>query len=467
MVVELVLFSFIVLFVAIGYITKDRDGSAESYHLADRSLNKWLVGISAGATANSGFIVVGAVGMGYTMGISSLLYPLAWLIGDLLFWNLFAGKVRGMESVKSSLTVSEVLTFFNGDKNLKIISATVIFLLLCIYASSQLIASTKIVASFSDISDSLAITLSFLFVMAYTMWGGFKSSVYTDIVQGFMMVLLTLGILVWGVDKVGGVSGFFQGIEAISNSYASLLGENSLFTLFSVVLGMLFTSLGFSLSQPQVITRVFAAKDEQEVQSAKWIYISFLHFTWIGMSLIGMVVKLLLPDIADAEIALPILSKEHFSDVIVGFVFASMIATVLSSVDSMIVSAASIVSLDFEVEKRGKNTKRLHKIVILGVGFVTLFFALFLKSTVFTIALYSVSIMSASIGSAMIMLIVGITNRANVLKLTILTGLFSAIGWRVFGLNSFVSETFIGMFCAILVGYLFEIYQRERETFSA
>lgn len=34
-------------------------------YLANKSLNKWLVGLSAGATANSGFIVTGAVGLGY------------------------------------------------------------------------------------------------------------------------------------------------------------------------------------------------------------------------------------------------------------------------------------------------------------------------------------------------------------------------------------------------------------------
>lgn len=243
--IEFVCFSFIILFIFVGYLAKEKKGDAQSYHLADRSLNKWLVGISAGATANSGFIVVGAVGMGYTMGVSSLLYPLAWLVGDLIYWNFFASRVRGMEAVKNSLTVSEVLTFSNNDKNLKIISSVIIFLLLSIYASSQLIASTKIVAYFSDISDFLAITLSFIFVMAYTVWGGFKSSVYTDVIQGVMMVLLTLGILVWGVNEIGGVERFFLSIEGVSDTYASLFSENSLFALFSIVLGMLSASLGF------------------------------------------------------------------------------------------------------------------------------------------------------------------------------------------------------------------------------
>ena len=459
--IEFVLFGFIFLFIIVGYIAKEKDEGAESFHLANRRLNRWLVGISAGATANSGFIVVGAVGMGYMMGLSSLLYPLAWFFGDLIFWYFFASKIRQLDAVKESFTVSEVLTFYNNDKILKILSATIIVTLITIYASSQLIASTKIVSSFSEISNSLAIFLSFVFVIAYTIWGGFKSSVYTDVLQGIMMLLLTLGVLWWGIEEVGGIASFFQSIEKVSDSYASILGENSSYAILSIILGMSFASLGFSLSQPQVITRVFAAKDENEIKAARWIYISFLHFTWIGMSLIGIIARILMPELQDAEVALPALAKENFNNLVIGFIFAAMVATVLSSVDSMLVSVASSLSLDFGVEKRvGLNSKITHRLIILMIGLVALVFALFLKSTVFSIVLFAVSIMSASIGVAILMLTLGISNNSKTLKITIIVGLITSIVWRVFELQQLISETFIGMLFAFLAGIIYEQYRK-------
>ena len=55
--------------------------------LAGRNLNRWLIGLSAGATGNSGFIVTGAVGLGYSGGVQWIMLPIAWLIGDLVFWT--------------------------------------------------------------------------------------------------------------------------------------------------------------------------------------------------------------------------------------------------------------------------------------------------------------------------------------------------------------------------------------------
>ena len=57
--------------------------------LSEQQLNKWMIGLSAGATANSGFIVTAAIGLGYTLGPQSLFLPLAWLLGDLVFWKFF------------------------------------------------------------------------------------------------------------------------------------------------------------------------------------------------------------------------------------------------------------------------------------------------------------------------------------------------------------------------------------------
>src|SRR5689334_12271291 len=62
--------------------------------LTEQRLNRWLVGLSAGATANSGFVVTGAVGLGYTFGAQWLLLPLSWLLGDLLFWSVFPNRIN-------------------------------------------------------------------------------------------------------------------------------------------------------------------------------------------------------------------------------------------------------------------------------------------------------------------------------------------------------------------------------------
>lgn len=66
-----ILATFLVTFIARKHAAR-LDGEA----LADQRLNRWLVGLSAGATANSGFIVTAAVGLGYQFGVQWLMLPL-------------------------------------------------------------------------------------------------------------------------------------------------------------------------------------------------------------------------------------------------------------------------------------------------------------------------------------------------------------------------------------------------------
>ena len=90
---EIILLSFsvfVVVFLGVGAFAAKRSAPTEvDYLLGNRSFGAWFVGLSAGATGNSGFIMLGAVGMGYTMGLSGVIMALAWFLGDLVFWSFF------------------------------------------------------------------------------------------------------------------------------------------------------------------------------------------------------------------------------------------------------------------------------------------------------------------------------------------------------------------------------------------
>lgn len=456
----LVLGLFLALFVLIGiYAGKHfKHNDADGYFMADRALNKWQIGISAGATANSGFIVVGAVGMGYGMGLSSMLYPLAWLLGDLVFWFLFAEKIRNNNAVSQAITVPEALESNEPNNKLRIFSALVVLVLLMVYASSQFLASVKVISAFSDISAMWALVVSFLFVAAYSLWGGFKSSVWTDIAQGIMMLLLTLGMIVWGVMEVGGFSALWTAIVEQGSKYTDLFGGRGAWALLVFVFGFAFTGFGFSMSQPQVTTRIFAAQSAQTVKDAKWIYIGFLHFTWIGMCLIGIIAKVLLPELPDAEIALPVLAKTYFPDYIIGAVFVAMIATILSSVDSLLVASASAVTVDFGLDKKVSNEKKilLYRISILVIGFITLLMSILMESTVFSAALFAATVLTASIGSAMVLLVLDLTKSSTTILVAVVVGLVTAILWRVLGYDTVVNDGLVGFIMALIISLGYE-----------
>ena len=87
---------FIILMIIVGNIAswRKKQHTAEDYLVAGRSHGKFMIALSAAASAVSGFIMIGAVGAGYMLGLKALLMPLGWLFGDIVFWMLFPDRIN-------------------------------------------------------------------------------------------------------------------------------------------------------------------------------------------------------------------------------------------------------------------------------------------------------------------------------------------------------------------------------------
>src|SRR6201996_122120 len=138
---------------------KSQPSSAEE-DLAGRSLNRWMIGLSAATTGNSGFIVTGAVGLGYAGGAQWLLLPLGWLIGDIIYWTIFPDKLNRLAHESKAVTLSELLTFDLSGITAKIISvlvALILIVFLSVYTSSQWLAGEKFLGGVFHITSLTAL----------------------------------------------------------------------------------------------------------------------------------------------------------------------------------------------------------------------------------------------------------------------------------------------------------------------
>jgi sodium/proline symporter len=163
--------------------------------LAGRSLNKYILGLSAGATGNSGFIMTGAVGLGYASGMQWLLLPLSWLIGDLIFWKLFPGRLNKVSRETSTANIPEFLSHgvnIFWQKIIRVTAGILLVIFVGIYIVSQWIAGGKFLSTYLSLESDLAIITVGAFVVGYTMIGGFRGSVYTDVLQAFLMIIITI-----------------------------------------------------------------------------------------------------------------------------------------------------------------------------------------------------------------------------------------------------------------------------------
>ena len=86
---------FLLVFVAIGVASTLRsDKSSADYLVASRTVSPWLVGVSAMATNNSGYMFIGAIGYTYASGLESIWVMFAWMAGDFLASFFIHKKMR-------------------------------------------------------------------------------------------------------------------------------------------------------------------------------------------------------------------------------------------------------------------------------------------------------------------------------------------------------------------------------------
>ncbi|NPA64985.1 MAG: hypothetical protein GXO16_08430, partial [Epsilonproteobacteria bacterium] len=132
-------------------------------------------------------------------------------------------------------------------------------------------------------------------------------------------------------------------------------------------------------------------------------------------------------------------------------------ATILSSVDSILVAAASALSVDFGLDKwlKKESTKIwFYRLSVVLVGGIALIFALFSQQTVFAVIVFAVSVMTASIGAPMVLVVLKRFDSAKSLMSAVVVGLVVSVMWKMLGFGDYISEGFVGFVCAILVAAL-------------
>ncbi len=436
--------------------------------LANHKLNKWLIGLSTGATANSGFVVTGAVGLGYIFGFKWLLLPIGWFIGDLVFWHFFPHRLNEHGRKVNASTISSILTEGLDKRSVSIIRKVVALLtIVCLvgYTMAQWVAGQKILAGAFNIHGTTAVIAFACVVVAYTSIGGFRGSVYADTFQALIRILGTsLALLMASYMALKSPEVFSSNLNSIPAelNYFSLLGDLSLFSAVGFTLGYGFASLGFGLGQPQITTRYLAGVSPSETKAAKWIYISYVQYTWFVMTVFGVILRGVMPEIEDPEQGFAVFFQIHFPGVVAGIVLADIFATMASTSNSLLVNMSQTIVNDVTKFTRLKiNVDSQLVVLTVTLGAITTCLSLIVDSTVYGLALTSVALLAAGLAPAMIIKLFHWSHSGLSLLSAIICGFTVAVIWSALGYGASISEALPGILVGLVMNFVVEATTRE------
>jgi len=451
---------FVAIFLWIGAIAaKASDHTESDYLLGSRSFGSVFIGLSAGATGNSGWIMVGAVGLAYATGVSSLLLVFPTFLGEFVFWKFFPDKINRLSVEQNSQTVPEFLGATvqkpQGKRLITLIVALITVIFIGAYTAGQFSAAAKTLDVFFGVDPLIGTLIAAASIMVYCVTGGLRASIWTDVVQAFVVMFVCFGMLTVALIAGGGLPTIFSKLNDIDPNLAHLTAGYTPWTLLALMVGFFFFGFSFNLSQPQSIVRFLACRSPEETKKARWVYLSYVYSTWIAMVGFGIICRMLIPTLEDPEQALPFYAMQNFPPVLVGIVLAGVFSVIASTADSQILVCSSALARDISPTMYRKMSQKYGVQYEQAATFLVCVFAvittLVISSQVLSLILFASGAVAASIGPAMLIALLKIRSNHLALSATMLAGLSTAIIWRLLGYSTILYEIFPGFVVGLFV----------------
>ena len=439
--VAVVMVAYLGVLIFIAWRASRKTHGGEDFHLAGRSLGAWAAGVSSTASSESGWVTLGAVGMTFTHGVSGLWYAPGCLLGYLVNVYLVAPRLRPLSAGQGSITLTDVITRRWGDPRnvLRITATTIILICMMGYVAAQMTAAGKAFSSSLGLEGRggylMGVVIGAAVIILVTSLGGFRAVAWTDLFQGLLVAFALIALPLYAVARLGGFDVLVQGLGSISPHLLSAGGDRIGPALWGFIIGQLGIGLGYP-GMPHVITRYMATRDDKEVQRLQMIAMFWGIAVFYGAGLVGLVGRVMLPDLADGEQALMAIALELVHPVLAGLLLAAVISAILSTVSSQLLVAASAVSYDVVEEALGKARDDRRSLVlgrwtVAVVGVIGILVALSEVRLVFWFVLFAWSGLGAAFAPLVLLALAkrGV-NRFGALA-AMLTGTGVTVAWKL------------------------------------
>jgi SSS family solute:Na+ symporter len=342
----------------------------KGFFVANRSLGWFPITATITATSVGGSATIATGALVYRSGLPGLWIDIGGACGLIILGLLLAKKVRQT----GSYTLPEIIgSLFN--KRVKYV-ATVLIMITQIAWISLLIQSTGIII-FVLLNAQYEIILSIITIIfiCYTLIGGQFAVVYTDIIQFFVMVI--------GLCVIAAPILFFQTMPLLSqvppnhmnfpiNSHLGILP----------VLSFFFMMVMPHIVGPDIYSKLLSAKDGRSAKIGAILSGFWKLIFAIAIGLISISATVLYPNLENASLAIPT-AVSNLSPLLAGILLAAFLSVMLSSTDSVLLSAGTIFSVDITQ----KNTIMTTRVGILFIGIVALILSLYLQDVINTLEL--------------------------------------------------------------------------------
>jgi Na+/proline symporter len=335
-----VLAGYLVVITAIGLIAGSRVRDTGNYFLGHRKFGPWLMigqSFGVGTHAEMPVSLAGAV---YRLGASGIWFQWKNLFATPFFW-VMAPIFRRVRRTTIAEMTEDRYGWWMGA--IYIIFAMIFFVM---NVASMLKGAGKVISQATGgyvAVNEIVIGMTVIFIV-YSFIGGLVAAAWTDLFQGFLIIVLSFLLVPFGWGLVGGLEGMRQSLPAAHLSLATDVGIN-LWTIAMLTLNGL---VGI-MAQPHMLATVGTGKDERTCR------IGFLYGNYVkrvctvGWALVGLIVATIVAQghfggaaLADPEDAFGFACRHLLFPGAIGLLVAAILAANMSTCSAFMVDSGAL-----------------------------------------------------------------------------------------------------------------------------
>lgn len=333
---------YLVVIAVVAFVAGRGQREAADYFLAGRNLPWWIIGVSLIASSISTEHFVGMAGSAVDFGLAIASYEWMAAITLVIVARWFLPKFLRL----GITTMPQYLEERFDVRSRSFLAFYMILAYVFVAMATVLYSGGLALQTIFDLPLGWGIAILAVFTSAYTAYGGLKAVVWSDLIQGSMLILGGAITTVLGLRAVGGWDMLMA--RAGEKFHTVLPLDHPEFPWFAVFFGGLWIANLFYWGCNQFITqRTLAARDVRHGLYGA-VFAAYIKLVIPFIVLIpGIVAWVLYADeLARSDMAYPMLIHRLLPVGLTGLIFAALMAAVMSSLDSMLNSAATIFTVD-------------------------------------------------------------------------------------------------------------------------
>lgn len=394
-----VLVLYLAFLVWVGFkASKGQKDTVDDYYVAGRSMSKWVVAGTYGASFMSAGTFLGQIGTNYSTGWVQTWNLCASMFAMFLMAAFFTKKIWRAGYLYGVASMPDLFALRYPSK---ITRGVYSLLILCIYTvgmASMYMGIFTVLSLVTGFPYMTCVVAGAVVVLIYSVVGGAKAVAWTDtvcmVLMFFSMVVAVSVALTRGGGFTNVVTAFGQAVTPEGQVWqegAELVSSTTSYMTFSMCLSFFFVWSFGNITQPHQVTRALLARDERAALGGVALMIIPNFIILLSGQIIGAYARTEYPNLARADYAFPTVVMDALPSAVAAVIIVGILSAILSTASTMLVISSQCTGYDIykklirpeASEKKVIQISRITMLVCTVVSIVIAYFAQTISSLLF------------------------------------------------------------------------------------